>query len=119
MTVDVAGILYGSGSLLYSVLGSAAVFLDVDGVRADLTIIDKTSGVEVEFGGDVAVATIKPACVVRTIELSTQGVDTTKMKGGQITFNGATWKIENKMPRPGPSGESTGEVMLLLTGTGE
>lgn len=119
MTVDVAGILYGSGSLLYSVLGSAATLVDVDGESFALTVIDKTSGVEVEFGGDVAVATIKPACVVRSSELSTQGVDSSKMKGGQITFNGATWKIENKMPRPGPSGESTGEVMLLLTGTGE
>lgn len=119
MTVDVAGLLYGTNSLVYSVLGSAAVFIDVDGMSFTLTVIDKTSGVEVDFGGDIAVNTLKPACVVRSTELATQGVDLAKMKGGQITLNGATWEIEGKLPRPGPSGEASGEVMLLLTGTGE
>lgn len=117
MTVDAAGILYGADSPLYSVLGSAATLVDVDGGSFALTVIDKTAGVNLDIGGDIEVNALTPACVVRSFELAQ--VDATKIKGGRITLNGVTWLIENKMPRPGPSGESTGEVLLTLTGTGE
>lgn len=117
MTVDAAGILYGADSPLYSVLGSAATLVDVDGESFALTVIDKTAGVNLDIGGDIAVNALTPACVVRSFELAQ--VDAAKIKRGRITFNGATWEIDGKLPRPGPSGESSGEVFLLLTGTDE
>lgn len=115
MSVDIAGILYGMDSPIYAAIGVAARLIDNDGtVFDDLSVIDETSGVEVDIGGDAAVNTIKPACFVRQVELSQRGISVSGLKGSQITFSGKTWAVENKLPRPSPSGEDTGELMLIL-----
>lgn len=116
MSVDTAGILYGVDSPLYDIIGVPAVFDAGDtGGPVDITVIDKTEGIEVESGGDIAVNTFRPACAVRAVELTAKGIALSDLKDAEITFSGKTWTIENKLNRPGPSGLSTGEFYLILT----
>ena len=79
-----------------------------------LTVIDKTQGIEVTVGGDVSMMTIKPACVVRTAELAANGIAFGKLGGSKIAFNNKTWRIENRLPRPSPAGEMSGELYLIV-----
>jgi hypothetical protein len=110
--MDFAALLYNP---VYRALGVPAVLdMGTDG-EANLTVIDKTAGVSLDFGGDVAVNTVKPACVVRTSDLAEQSVDVLALKGNTITFNGGTWRIEGRVMKPGPRGETEGEVYLILT----
>lgn len=115
MTVDVAGILYGTDSPLYSTLGTSAALVNVDGESFALTVIDMTSGIEISPGGDIAIATIRPACAVRAVELAQRGIAVSGLRNAQVTFNGKTWTVERKLNNPSPSGESTGEFILILT----
>jgi hypothetical protein len=101
---------------LYEAFGvSATLTLAENNVAyAGLTVIDKTQGVEVTLGGDVSMMTIKPACVVRTAELAANGIEFGKLGGSRIIFNGKTWRIENRLPRPSPAGEMSGELYLIV-----
>lgn len=94
---------------------SATLTLAEDNVvYSGLTVIDKTQGVEAVVGGDVTMMTIKPACVIRTAELSANGIALSKLGGSTIAFNGKTWRIENRLPRPSPDGEMAGELYLIV-----
>jgi hypothetical protein len=99
---------------IYAKLGVAATLdLGTDG-EAPLTVIDKTSGVVVE-SGSVGVATIKPACSVRTHELADLGIVNSQLRRSFIDFNGRSWRVESFIDRPSPGGLDVGEVMLILT----
>jgi hypothetical protein len=98
---------------IYTKLGvDALLYIFTD--PTDLRVIDKTSGVEISAGGDLSVITIEPACAVRAAELAERGVELTALKGSHITFNGGTWRIENRRPKPSPAGEGEGEMFLIL-----
>jgi hypothetical protein len=87
-----------------------------DGVF-DLTVIDKTAGVDLSFGGDAGnVATLVPAASVRVKELTAHGLTAEMLVQGAIEFNGATWTIKSTKPRPSLKGEGDGELYLILTG---
>lgn len=97
---------------IYDALGVAAVLTPIGlGIAADLTVIDKTTGVEVTEGG---VTTVRPACTVRSSDLAAESVAPEHLDGSAITFNGRIWRIEARMPRPAPTGESGGEYLLIL-----
>lgn len=99
---------------LYDGIGVDAVLdLGSDGT-VPLRVIDKTDGIEVALGGDVSVTTIKPACAIRVYELTSKDVPLADLKGHTITFNSNTWRIEGRLPKPGPNGEADGEVLLTL-----
>lgn len=104
----------GHYDTLYAHLGVPATLV-IGATSHALTVIDKTAGVEIAEGGDLSVTTIAPACAVRTAELAGKGVALTALKSNRITFNGATWRIENRQTRPSPAGEMVGEVYLILT----
>lgn len=104
---------------IYRLLGVSAVLTIADsGTTFDLTVIDKTAGVEVADGSAsrnaLPVSTIKPACALRVYELTANGVTLEQTQGAQIAFNGAAWRVENRMMRPSPGGEQQGEVWLIL-----
>lgn len=95
----------------YAVHGIAATFVSREGVQADLTIIDKTRGVEVPMGPTMMVGT-KPAACVRVSELDANGLDREKMANGRLTFNDRAWNVEKAAAKTVPGGK--GEVWLYL-----
>lgn len=99
---------------IYGALGVSAT-LEIDTVEHSITVIDKTSGIEVDMGGDVTMNTIKPACAVRVPELTSEGIELSQLRGGHITFNSKRWRIENRIARPSPAGEMSGEIYCILT----
>lgn len=101
---------------IYSVLGVPAKIELADGVTVfeGLTVIDKTSGIEL---GDKEskVDSIEPGCCIRHSELTAKGLTPSALDGGKITFNGSQWAIVAYPKRPVPSGSRQGEVMLILS----
>ncbi|MBR1150082.1 hypothetical protein [Bradyrhizobium sp. JYMT SZCCT0428] len=96
---------------IYDGIGVPAEFLSREGARADLTVIDKTSGVEIPEG-PVALQSSRPAACVRVSELVAKNLDRGKMKNGRLTFNSASWNVESTRPKPVPGGK--GELYLFL-----
>lgn len=87
---------------------------------ADLTVLDKSAGVVVS-GGDGAAAAgyeidaVRPAAIVRAVELSASGIVAgDDLDGAALTMNGRTWRIEAHMPKPSPLGEGDGEILMIL-----
>lgn len=92
---------------------TAELFIATDPVS--LTVIETTAGVEVSGGGrGLEVVTIKPACAVRMYELAANDVGVDDLYNKTIEFNGGTWRIENHMMKPAPTGRDEGEVYLIL-----
>lgn len=101
---------------IYERLGVAAV-LTIAGGEFDVVAIDKSHGVSVTLG-ELTAPTLRPAAVVRAVELADSGIDGDDCDGGQITLNGVTWRITSHSPKPGPEGEGRGEIYLFLTEVG-
>ena len=78
-----------------------------------LTVIDKTGGIDLG-DGDVNVQTLVPAAIVRSVEMTTVGLDKSQLRGSRIEFNGSTWDITSYRPKPTLNGEADGEYYLLL-----
>jgi hypothetical protein len=97
---------------VYSTWGVPATITPLQGLPFNVSVIDRTSGVEV--GGNIDVATIQPAAMVRVSEIESLHVPRAGLRRASIEMNGKSWRIENAMPRPTPGGESDGELMLLL-----
>ncbi len=100
---------------IYDALGVPATLTltDTDGTSAELTVIDKTVGVEVGFN-DVGVATIAPAADVRMSELAEKSLLAALFEGAALTMNGKDWTVESHEYRPAPTGEAGGELRLVL-----
>lgn len=100
---------------LYNSLGVAAQLLLPTGETFELTVIDKTSGIEI--GDGVQVATLLPAAAVRMAELREKNVPLKRLdeQGVRISFNNFTWEVPSYRLRPSPKGENDGEVYLLLS----
>ena len=111
--MDYQALLY---SPIYVSLGVTAELVTSAGTSATVTVLDKTTGIDV--GTDTIVETIKPACIVRAAELSDNDITRTDLPEGQITFNGNTWRIKSTQPKPSPNGESDGEYILFLLNEG-
>lgn len=103
---------------IYDALGVAAVLnIAESGAAYSLTVIDKTGGIALQDGG-VEISTVRSACAARAHELVDKGIDVSSLDGSQITFNAKTWRIEQRITRPSPSGEAIGEIYLTLTEVG-
>jgi hypothetical protein len=77
----------------------------------DLTVIDKTAGVEISQGA-MLLPDKKPAACVRVSELDAKDLDRGKMKNGRLTFAGNAWNVESTGVKPKPG--SKGELILYL-----
>lgn len=80
--------------------------------EADLTVIDKTAGIEVLDG---AVLTVRPVAFVRMAELTANGLTRDDLNGASLTFNGKSWLVKLHQPHPSPAGEGNGEIKLILS----
>jgi hypothetical protein len=65
------------------------------------------------------VESIRPVARVRTAELVANGIEMADLPNSQISFNGASWRIKAYRQMPAPTGEMTGETMLILLSEGE
>jgi len=111
------------GSLLhapaYSIYGTTATLtLASGGAPIPLTVIDKSSGLEVltEDGheGGIRTTTLVPAALVRVSDLTAAGVTRKQLRRATLEMNGKSYRVENSLPRPVASGEADGELALFL-----
>lgn len=99
---------------LYTGLGKAATLTPGSGgAGIEVTVIDKTAGIEVDSGPTV-IPTIKPAARIRMAELVSNALALPDLKDGTLLLGATTWTIKNTQPRPGPDGKGTGEALLIL-----
>lgn len=119
MSIDFGAVLLDP---LYATLGVAAT-LTVPSVTAAMpvTAIDGTSGVVIEQG-KLGLQTIKPVASLRMRELTGLGLVASQLKNGTISLrpgsaDQADWRIESYAIKPNPSGETAGEVQLILVKT--
>ncbi len=96
-------------------ISAAVLTLGSPAETHDLTVIDRTAGVEVDIDG-IGVQTLRPAVAVQASALVALGLDA---GGGDaddanLALNGTEWRVTAARPEPGPAGEAVGEYLLLL-----
>ena len=77
---------------VYDAFGEPAV-LTLGAASYDLTVIDRTQGVEVEDGG-IGVQTIRPAVDLRRSALQPLGIAVADLVGGELVLGGAAWRVK-------------------------
>lgn len=101
---------------IYDALGvTARLSPAASGGPADVTVIDKTTGVAVDGLSQIGVQTVVPVAAVRCTELAEKSIDPNGCDGGTIEFNDRQWKVSSHILKPAPTGEGKGEVYLLLS----
>lgn len=98
----------------YTIFGAEAVLTlaDTAGTELTLTVIDKTSGVA--LGNNVEIGTLVPGAVLQVSDLTDAGLSADDLVEATIVFNGGTWRIASHYPKPVPSGEASGEIVMVL-----
>ena len=99
---------------LYNIFGVEAVIRCLYGASFTLTVIDRTSGVEVTEGSGIDVKTIRPAAVLRMRQLTELGLSREDLEDAALDLNGKLWRVKATMPKPAPTGEADGELYLFL-----
>jgi len=79
----------------------------------DIAAIDDTAGVLLPAGG-IGIETLSPVARVRAADLLGLGVTMAQLDNQALALNGKNWTITAHRMKPSPSGESDGEVILLL-----
>lgn len=99
---------------IYAIQGVPAI-LHVGASHYPLTVLDKSGGADLTFGGGAgAVQALVPSAVVRVAEIRAYGIEANDLDGATITFNEFSWKVDSHKLRPSPKGERDGEVYLIL-----
>lgn len=111
MDLDLTALLYNP---LYASFGTDAVIRCLYSDAFPIRAIDCTSGIEVTEGSGVDVKTIRPAAVIRMRELTDLGLGREDLEDAAFELNERLWRVKASMPKPGPSGETQGELYLFL-----
>jgi hypothetical protein len=85
---------------------------DTAGTEVPLVVIDKTGGLPI--GPNVEIGTVLPGAVLRSSALAESGLDRDALDEAVIAFNGKSWRIASYYPKPVPTGEANGEIVLVL-----
>jgi hypothetical protein len=112
--IDYQGVLYNP---VYAAVAVDATLTSSDGSEVAIAVVDKTAGVA--LSDRMNVESIRPVARVRTAELVANGIDMTDLPNSLISFNGADWRIKAFRQMPAPTGEMTGETMLILLSEAE
>ncbi|MEJ6845088.1 hypothetical protein V3589_02545 [Sinorhizobium fredii] len=109
--MDYASLLFAPA---YSFFGSNAVLTlaDTAGTEVTITVIDKTAGLP--LGPNIEIGTVVPGAMLQAADLTAAGVGREDLDEATIAFNGNTWRIASHYPKPVPSGEANGEIVLTL-----
>lgn len=110
---DFDSVLYGP---LHTTFGTSATITPAGGTvgPATVTVIDHTRGMALQLKG-ADIETVVPVAVVRATVLADASLTRSDLRRAALTMNGRTYRIESTMPRPTPSGEDDGEVLMILT----
>jgi hypothetical protein len=114
MTPDYQTVLYNP---IYDAVAVEATLESSGGSVVTIAVVDKTAGVA--LSDRMNVESIRPVARVRTAELVANGIEMTDLPNSQISFNGASWRIKAYRQMPAPTGEMTGETMLILLSEAE
>jgi hypothetical protein len=101
---------------IYNELSVPATLVSGGGTSANISVIDHTTGVALT--DRMSVESIRPVARVRTAELVANGIAFSDLPESQISFNGAAWRVKAHRQMPAPTGELTGETMLILLSEG-
>ena len=109
--MDYAALLYDP---IYQTFGVPAVLTpnrsDATGIA--VTVIERTTSTDASEEFDLH--TVRPGAFVRRRALDEAGIASAELDGGLLAFGGRTWRIDAHAARPGPDGESSGEILLHL-----
>jgi len=109
--MDYAALLFDPA---YSIYGVDAVLTlaDTAGTQVPLVVIDKTAGLPI--GPNVEIGTVVPGAMLQASALADKGVERDALDEAAIAFNGRSWRIASFHPKPVPTGEANGEIVLVL-----
>ena len=110
--MDYATILYDP---IYTAFGIPAVLTPsrTGATGVSLTVVERTRSIEASEQFDLD--TLRPGEFVRRRQLDEAGIAPAEIDGGALVFGGRTWRIETHASRPGPDGETSGEILMFLT----
>ena len=97
-------------------IGVPAVFTvttTVDGIVADITVIDDTRPKTLP-AGSAEVTDVGPGAYARVPELTANGITRGDYLNAVLAFNGRSWVVRSYELRGSPNGEDQGEVRFLL-----
>jgi len=100
-------------SPIYAALGSTCTFVLADMSNIELTVIDKTAGIEIAEGS-IDLQTVKPAAAIRMVDLAALNKQPKDLIDASLDLNGSSWQVSSYLPKPSPNGEADGELYLLL-----
>ncbi|MEE9589901.1 MAG: hypothetical protein V3V97_17985 [Hyphomicrobiaceae bacterium] len=110
MTINFSEVML---SPIYAALGTTTSFVLADTSTIELTVIDKTSGIEIAEGS-IDIQTVKPAAVIRMVDLAALSKQPKDLMDAVLDLNGVSWAVKSYFPKPSPNGEADGELYLLL-----
>ena len=82
-----------------------------------VTVIERTA--VTDASEEFELGTLRPGAFVRTSELTQAGIAHADLDGGVLVYGGRSWRIDAHAPRPGPDGETSGEILMFLTETAD
>lgn len=80
----------------------------------EISVIDRTSGIDVAGLGNIEVKSIRPGAIARMAELTENGITRHDLDGATLEVNGQEWRIQSNQLRPSPAGEAEAEVLMIL-----
>jgi hypothetical protein len=98
---------------IYETFGVAAVLAGnrPEAAAVHVTAIERTTS---DASEEFELGTLRPGAFVRRRELDEAGVAPAELDGGSLVLRDRIWLIEAHVPRPGPDGEASGEILMHL-----
>lgn len=107
--IDLDKLLYAQSARVW---GSAVVVTLEGGASHNMTVIDRTEGVEQSRGG-IEIGTVEPAAEVRTSTLVALGLARGDLLKARFDLSGRSWRVMSTQGVQSPAGEVS--AMLFLT----
>ena len=109
--MDYSSILYDP---IYAAFGVPATLTPnrQDAVGFVISVIERTA--TTDASEEFELGTLRPGAFVRRRELDEAVIAPAELDGGVLAFRGRSWRIEAHSPRPGPDGETSGEILMHL-----
>lgn len=98
---------------VFAIFGVPAVLVTAAGLRAEVTVIDKSRGGRVP-GQTVEMATLLPLAELREAELLGLGIARGDLHDGRLTIGAGVWRIDDVLEHPSMFGAGDGKLSLML-----
>lgn len=125
MALDVAMLLFPPQYLTWGVTATLTSVTNPALGPVEIVVIDHTAGVQVTTPTsadrqDTFITSLVPAAFCRVSDLIAAGLGSdvpavrASLRRAELELHGKAWRIEASEPRPTPSGEADGELLLYL-----